>query len=152
VDAGLWLLGTVKKCTSIQQMTMEDSTKPEDTFLYKLSMKAGLEWFSKVVLVSSRQDLYVPYYSARIQKHEESLLDNRKKIGRGVLHCGLVDNILDRVKGSLTRLDVNFCIHQYYITLFRNIDSLIGRAAHISLINNVEMARTLVVAGGHFFF
>jgi len=48
---------------------MEDSTKLEDSFLYKLSMKPGLEWFSKVILVSSRQDLYVPYYSARIQKH-----------------------------------------------------------------------------------
>lgn len=91
-------------------MTMEDSLKPEETFLYKLSMKPGLDWFSKVVLVSSRQDLYVPYYSARIQKHSQSMLDNRKKLNKGILHCSMVDNILQNVKGSLTRLDINFTI------------------------------------------
>jgi hypothetical protein len=32
-------------------------------------MKKGLEWFKKIVLLASHQDLYVPYYSARIQKH-----------------------------------------------------------------------------------
>ena len=31
--------------------------------------------------------------------------------------------------------------------LFRNIDNLIGRAAHISFINNLEMVRTFVIAG-----
>ncbi len=36
--------------------------------------------------------------------------------------------------------------------LFRNIDNLIGRAAHISFINNIEMIRTLVLSGPHYFF
>lgn len=33
-------------------------------------MKPGLEWFKKIVLLASYQDLYVPYHSARIQKNE----------------------------------------------------------------------------------
>lgn len=38
------------------------------------------------------------------------------------------------------------------IDLFRNLDNLIGRAAHISFINNVEMVRTFILAGPHYFF
>ena len=39
-----------------------------------------------------------------------------------------------------------------HIYLFRNLDNLIGRAAHISFINSTEMLRTLVIAGPHYFF
>ena len=42
VDAGLWLLNTMKKCTSILQMTMQDHEKIQETYLYKLSQKPGL--------------------------------------------------------------------------------------------------------------
>lgn len=110
VDAGLWLLNAMKKCTSILQMTMQDHEQPQETFLYKLSQKPGLEWFKKVVLLASHQDLYVPYYSARLQKHEESSVDYRKQTSKGVTYCEMVDSLLGRVKGSITRLNVNFCI------------------------------------------
>ena len=69
IDAGLWFLNTMKKCTSILQMTMQDNEKIEETFLYKLSQKPGFDWFKKVVFLGSQQDLYVPYSSARLQKH-----------------------------------------------------------------------------------
>lgn len=36
--------------------------------------------------------------------------------------------------------------------LLRNFDNLIGRAAHISFINNVELIRTIVLAGEHYLF
>jgi hypothetical protein len=50
------------------------------------------------VLLASHQDLYVPYYSARIQKHEESTLDLRKNVKKGMIYCNMVDNII----GGLT--------------------------------------------------
>lgn len=68
VDAGLWILNTMKKCTSIEQMTMIDNQNIEECFLYKLSQQKGLEWFKKITFLASHQDLYVPFYSARIQK------------------------------------------------------------------------------------
>ena len=37
IDAGLWFINTVKKCTSVQQMTMQDNPDLKETFLYKLS-------------------------------------------------------------------------------------------------------------------
>jgi hypothetical protein len=42
VDAGLWLMNTMKKCTSIEQMTMIDNQNIEECFLYKLSQQKGL--------------------------------------------------------------------------------------------------------------
>lgn len=91
-------------------MTMQDHEQPEETFLYKLAQKPGLEWFKKVVFLASHQDLYVPYYSARVQKHEESTLDCRKQVPKGLTYCQMVDNLLVKVRGSITRLNVNFCI------------------------------------------
>lgn len=79
IDVGLWLINNWQKCESILQLTMQDipaNSNPkakfniEDTFLYKLSLEKGLEWFKKLTFLASRQDLYVPYFSARVQKHE----------------------------------------------------------------------------------
>jgi hypothetical protein len=77
----------------------------------------------------------------------------RENVKKGKVHCEMVDRLLEKAKGSITRVDVNFCIlEQYFIYNFRNLDNFIGRAAHISFINNVEMIRTLVLAGKHYFF
>ena len=103
-------MNAMKKCTSILQLTMQDSENLEETFLYKLSQKPGLEWFKKIVLLASHQDLYVPYYSARIQKHEESSLDFRKNVKKGVVYCDMIDGMLSKCKGEIIRLNVNFCI------------------------------------------
>lgn len=37
VEAGLWLLKQLKKSKSLQQLTMEDSSDIENTYLYRLS-------------------------------------------------------------------------------------------------------------------
>lgn len=68
IDAGLWLINTVQKCTSIQQLCLQDSEQIQDTYMYKLSKERGIEWFSKIALFSCYQDSYVPYDCARIQK------------------------------------------------------------------------------------
>ena len=78
--------------------------------MYHLSKKVGLEWFKKIVLLASRQDLYVPYYSARIQKHEESSLDFRKNVKRGIVYCEMIDSMLSKCRGEIIRVNINFCI------------------------------------------
>ena len=70
VDVGLWMINYWKKCQSIMQLTMADSQNIEECLLFQLSKKKGLEWFKKVTFIGSHQDLYVPYYSARVQKHQ----------------------------------------------------------------------------------
>lgn len=96
------------------QLTMNDNDKLQQTFLYKLSEKPGLQWFKKIVLLGSHQDLYVPYYSARIQKHKQSIEDSADNVRKGEIYCNMVNNILKNVNGNIIRLDVNFCIPEQY--------------------------------------
>lgn len=81
-------------------------------------------------LLASRQDLYVPYFSARVQKPEHCLAELKNKDYYATIHSKMVDNILSRITGTLTRVDVNFSIPE------QNIDNIIGRAAHINFVNN----------------
>ncbi len=55
---------------------MTDAKEIKDTFLYKLSKAKGLNWFKNIALVSSYQDQYVPFESARIQKPENLSYEN----------------------------------------------------------------------------
>jgi len=45
---------------------MSDDSDLEKCFLYKLSEKQGLGWFKHILLISSYQDSYAPFDSARI--------------------------------------------------------------------------------------
>ena len=108
IDAGLWIINNVSECQSIQQLTMKDAESPEETFMYQLSMKAGPDWFKKIVLMASHQDLYVPFYSARVQKHDLSALDYNKNVKKALVYCQMIDNLLSRFEGTIIRVDVNF--------------------------------------------
>lgn len=110
IDVGLWLMNYWKKCQAILQMTMQDQSDPTETFLYKLAKSEGLEHFRKVAFFCSHQDLYVPYYSARIQKHQDCVKDCKSNILKGKVHNEMIDNILNSIKGDIIRTDVNFCI------------------------------------------
>ena len=46
---------------------MSDSSDMELCCLYKISEMRGMNWFKHIVLVSSYQDSYAPFDSARIQ-------------------------------------------------------------------------------------
>ena len=121
VDVGLWFINTMKKCTSIEQLTMQDNEDLKSTFLYKLSKEPGLSWFKRLVFLGSHQDLYVPYYSARIQKHEESALDFRKQVNKGMIYCKMVENLLGDFTGEVIRINVNFCNPEQYILIYSEI-------------------------------
>lgn len=68
IDAGMWFLKTWKKSLCLQQLRMTDETTGdlEKSFLFKLSQEKGLEWFKNIIFVSSYQDMYAPFDSARI--------------------------------------------------------------------------------------
>lgn len=65
-DAGMWVLKKWRKSKCLTQLSMSDQKNLEDTLLYKLSCVPGLNWFKNVALVSSYQDQYAPFDSARI--------------------------------------------------------------------------------------
>jgi hypothetical protein len=111
VDVGLWFLNTMKKCTSILQLTMQDQEQLEDTFLYKLSLKPGLEWFKKVVFLASQQDHYVPFHSARVQHNRQSHSDAGSSSRKGVAYDKMVLYEVVRVGGGEQRVRPDDCRH-----------------------------------------
>ena len=52
----------------------------------------------------------MPYYSARIQKHRESIQDQKENVVEGKVYCEMVHNIFRNVTGTIIRLNVNFSI------------------------------------------
>lgn len=67
VNLGMTFLDKIKKDIVISQLQMTDHKNLEECFLYKLAKNDQLFWFKNIILVSSPQDKYVPYSSARIQ-------------------------------------------------------------------------------------
>lgn len=63
---GMWFLKSWNKSTVLNQLSMTDSSDIKETCLYQISKATGLEWFKHVILVSSYQDQYAPFDSARI--------------------------------------------------------------------------------------
>ena len=110
------------KAVSLSQRPMADEADPHHSFMYKLSEARGLEHFEHVFLLSSLQDKYGPFHSARIELHEQAAKDRK----RGTVFHNMVNNLLANLDGVLLkRIDVGFVAKK------KNLDSFIGRTAHI---------------------
>uniref|UniRef100_A0A672MJF6 Protein FAM135A-like n=1 Tax=Sinocyclocheilus grahami TaxID=75366 RepID=A0A672MJF6_SINGR len=145
VNTGLWFMQKWKKSGSLLQLTCRDHSDPRQTFLYKLSKKAGLQFFKNVVLVGSLQDRYVPYHSARIEMCKTALKDKQTAI------------FLETIKRlKLARRRTSFWHNESDVTcgqvLPNTANSLIGRAAHIAVLDSeIFLEKFFLVAGLKFF-
>ncbi|XP_069582741.1 protein FAM135A isoform X5 [Ranitomeya imitator] len=145
VNTGLWFMQKWKKSGSLLQLTCRDHSDPRQTFLYKLSKKPGLEYFRNVVLVSSLQDRYVPYHSARIEMCKTALKDKQS----GPVYAEMIQNILLPV---LQNQDCNLVRYDVIHALPNTANSLIGRAAHIAVLDSeVFLEKFFLVAGLRYF-
>nr|XP_015830592.2 protein FAM135A isoform X2 [Nothobranchius furzeri] len=145
VNTGLWFMQKWKKSGSLLQLTCRDHSDPRQTFLYKLSKKSGLQYFRNVVLVGSLQDRYVPYHSARIEMCKTALKDKQT----GPVYAEMIENlllpVLQNENCNLVRYDV---IH----ALPNTANSLIGRAAHIAVLDSeIFLEKFFLVAGLKYF-
>ena len=68
VNTGMFFLNKIKKDSVIRELQMNEVDDVRTSFMYNLANYDKLHWFNNIVLVSSPQDSYVPYSSARIQK------------------------------------------------------------------------------------
>ncbi|CDW80262.1 serine [Stylonychia lemnae] len=142
VDAGMWLLKTWRKSKCLQQLRMSDNKNLEETTLYKLSEFKGLNWFKHIVLVSSYQDSYAPFESARIQICNKAAND----ASRGNIYIKMARNLLSNLPVDvLYRIDVDFRIAE------KNLDSFIGRTAHIQFLECQNVMRMLIYRFKEFF-
>ncbi|XP_076866845.1 protein FAM135A isoform X2 [Brachyhypopomus gauderio] len=145
VNTGLWFMQKWKKSGSLLQLTCRDHSDPRQTFLYKLSKKAGLQFFRNVVLVGSLQDRYVPYHSARVEMCKTALKDKQT----GPVYAEMIENLLVPV---LQNKDCNLVRYDVIHALPNTANSLIGRAAHIAVLDSeIFLEKFFLVAGLKFF-
>lgn len=78
VRIGMSLMNSLSSSSSIDELLLNDTKNPFDSYLYKLSKENGLNWFKNVVLVSSFQDTYSPYESAKIEICLQALEDKNE--------------------------------------------------------------------------
>ncbi|KAF7456292.1 putative serine esterase [Cryptosporidium felis] len=131
INAGVWIIKKWSSSQSLIQLSLSDSQKYEETFIYKLAMESSLliSEFKHIVLCSSHQDMYAPYDSARAEYSPEA----------PSIYKVMVENMLKHVNPSkITRVNVDFYLPQ------RNLDTFIGRAAHIQVIENQLFMKILV--------
>eukprot|EP00930_Biecheleria_cincta_P039520 TRINITY_DN27166_c0_g1_i1.p1 TRINITY_DN27166_c0_g1~~TRINITY_DN27166_c0_g1_i1.p1 ORF type:complete len:745 (+),score=128.13 TRINITY_DN27166_c0_g1_i1:79-2313(+) len=127
---GLWITQQVKVWPSVQQLTLgdtEDLPKEAEPFLVELARVRCLEHFQHIVLVTSTQDQYTPFESARLEMPPAS--DGLGAEERR--YASMLKDILGPIDPEqILRLDVNFHFDE------TTLDTFIGRAAHIELIEN----------------
>jgi len=145
VNAGLWMIQKWKKAGSLQQLTMKDSGDIRSTFLYKLSKKSNLELFKHVLLAGSSQDKYVPIHSARIELCKSAIKDSSVN---GSAYKEMVHNIL----APVVQADTELIRYDIQHALPNNTNSLIGRAAHIAVLDSeLFIEKFLVIAALKYF-
>ncbi|CAA7024113.1 unnamed protein product [Microthlaspi erraticum] len=146
-NSGLWLLKKLKSTQVIHQLTLTDDPDLRRTFFYNLCKQKTLENFKNIILLSSPQDGYVPYHSARIESCQPASFDSTK---RGIAFLEMLNNCMDQIRGPapeaphqqrvFMRCDVNFDTTVYG----RNLNSFIGRAAHIEFLESDIFARFIM--------
>ncbi|XP_019415413.1 PREDICTED: protein FAM135B-like isoform X1 [Lupinus angustifolius] len=134
-NSGLWFFKKLKNTQCIHQLTFTDDPDFQNTFLYKLCKQKTLEHFRNIILLSSPQDGYVPYHSARIESCPAASHDSSKK---GSCFLEMLNDCLDQIRANpsehrvFMRCDVNFDATAYG----KNLNSFIGRAAHIEFLES----------------
>ncbi|KAG9129466.1 hypothetical protein Leryth_013059 [Lithospermum erythrorhizon] len=142
-NSGLWLLKKLKGTQCIHQLTFTDDPDLRKTFLFNLCKQKTLDNFKNIILISSPQDGYVPYHSARIETCQASTGDHSKK---GKLFLEMLNECLDQIRAPspeprvFMRCDVNFDTSLQG----RNINTMIGRAAHIEFLESDAFARFIM--------
>ncbi|EGR33266.1 serine esterase, putative [Ichthyophthirius multifiliis] len=142
VNAGLWFMKTWNNTYSLKQMTMAETKQIEDTFIYRLAFKYGLKFFKHIILFSSPQDYYVPFYSARMQQTPGQFKD----LKNSEIYNQMLEGIFKNVQSDrIHRVDVSFEIPG------QTIDNMIGRAAHISFLENEALMKMILTDFKHIF-
>ncbi|XP_059650912.1 uncharacterized protein LOC132297640 [Cornus florida] len=142
-NSGLWLLKKLKGTQCIHQLTFTDDPDLQNTFFFKLCKQKSLENFRNIILLSSPQDGYVPYHSARLETCVASSADYSKK---GKIFLEMLNNCMDQIRAPSSehrvfmRCDVNFDTSSQG----RNLNTIIGRAAHIEFLETDIFARFIM--------
>lgn len=135
VKTGLWLAAKLRKSVCLEQLSMSDSSELRGLFLLQLSQQGGLADFRHVVLLASRQDQYAPFESARLEMADGAVKDSTS----GQLYAEMLQNVLGPLEPErIIRFDIDYGISEV------GLDSVLGRAAHVNVIESQELMTMLI--------
>lgn len=127
----MWFMQKWKKSGSLHQLALKDTTDVRKTFLYGLALRSNLHRFRHVLLAGSTQDRYVPWHSARIELCKAAVKDNSVT---GAAYREMVHNIISPIINQ--RSGTTLCRFDIHHALPSNTNALIGRAAHIAVLDS----------------
>ena len=137
VEAGIWIIKKLKKCKSLSQISMTDSKSFESSFVFGLSKLTEIQNFKHVCFVGSSQDSYSPLDSALCEIKNGEKERNQNLIAK---------NILDLIRAEkIMRIDASFKFEK------NGIDKMLGRAAHMQMIENMQMIEMILNECSGFF-
>ncbi|KAH8863133.1 Protein FAM135A [Schistosoma japonicum] len=146
INMGIWVMQKIKKSESLSQLRMRDDQDLRNTYLYRLSTSPGLDLFRYVLLVGSPQDRYVPYHSTRIELCKAAIKDSSTL---GIIYIEMVTNLLQRLIKSARTTVVRYDVHY---NLSNSANTLIGRAAHIAVLDSeIFLEKFICVSGAKYF-
>ncbi|CAH8592756.1 unnamed protein product [Schistosoma turkestanicum] len=146
INMGIWVMQKIKKSESLSQLRMRDDPDLRNTYLYRLSNSPGLDLFRYVLLVGSPQDRYVPYHSTRIELCKAAIKDSSTL---GIIYMEMVTNLLQRLIKSKRTTVVRYDVHY---NLSNSANTLIGRAAHIAVLDSeIFLEKFICVSGAKYF-
>ncbi|XP_046660513.1 protein FAM135A-like isoform X2 [Homalodisca vitripennis] len=146
VNMGMWFMQKWKKSGSLLQLALRDAADVRQTFLYKLSQRCHLSHFRHLLLCGSSQDRYVPLHSARIELCKAAVKDT---CSLGAAYREMVHNILYPI---INKPEVTLVRYDVHHALPNTANSLIGRAAHIAVLDSeLFIEKFLVVTGLKYF-
>lgn len=70
-ETGIKLIESMHPSVSLKQLSNKDHGNIKETFVYRLASLGSLRGFENLVLLSSVEDKYVPWNSARLQLYKE---------------------------------------------------------------------------------
>eukprot|EP00850_Spirogloea_muscicola_P000316 SM000001S04718 [mRNA] locus=s1:1835532:1841174:- [translate_table: standard] len=132
-NGGLWVLKRFKQATVMHELTFTDRADINDCYLFRLSQSKTFECFKHVLLISSPQDRYVPYHSARIEMCPAAMRDSKRGAFYATMVQGCLGPLLKAVATTemmFVRCDVNFVASPQAGSL----NNMIGRTAHIEFL------------------
>ena len=127
ISAGMWFVRKFYHSQSLLQLSLKDAPTPSEGFLYHLSESQTFECFKHVVLLTSTQDKYVPHQSARL--YFGSTEDN-SAAGK------ISEEMALRMLQGMQEAQVNLVRVVVHHSLPTSADSVIGRAAHVAMLDN----------------
>ncbi|XP_036338088.1 protein FAM135B isoform X2 [Rhagoletis pomonella] len=146
VNMGMWFMQKWKKSGSLLQLCMRDTADLRSSFLYRLSQRSTLHHFKNILLCGSSQDRYVPAHSARLELCKAAIRDNSNL---GTVYREMIHNIIAPI---LARPELNLARYDVHHALPHTANTLIGRAAHIAVLDSeLFIEKFLLIAGLKYF-